>query len=71
MLVFGWERYKEIISLRGLVHDQGPGPPTPKHSHSCGISRKKLLTQSGHAGTSGSSVSTVVAFMIEGKCALL
>lgn len=25
MIVFEWERHKEVIPLRGLVRDQGPG----------------------------------------------
>lgn len=53
MIVFEWERHKEIIPLRGLVHDQSLGPPTLNHSHSCGIPKKNLLTHSGHAETSG------------------
>ena len=44
MIVFEWERHKEIIPLRGLVHDQSLGPPTLNHSRSCGIPKKNLNT---------------------------
>lgn len=36
MIVFEWERHKEVLLLRGLAHAHGPGPPTP-------ICRKKNL----------------------------
>lgn len=56
MIVLEWERHKEIIVLGGLAHDQGPGPRTLNYSHSCGVLRKKLLTCSGQAETSGNTV---------------
>lgn len=71
MIVFEWERHKEIIPLRGLVHDQSLGPPTLNHSRSCGIPKKNLNTEWACRDLRKKSIPTLGALTIEGKCALL